>query len=237
MDKFFTFILALLLGVAPLAAYAENYGDMKMEREKMVRDIVSYGEFENSSVLDAMRDIPRENFVPAPLKSYSYSDGPLPIGSGQTISQPFIVAYMTHLLKLKPYYKVLEIGTGSGYQAAVLSKLVKEVYTIEIVPELGEQAKIPLKPYTNVKVKIGDGYIGWGEYSPFNAILVTAAPNKVPQPLIDQLAEGGTLVAPIGDEGSIQRIVRITKKDGSIYREYLMYVRFVPMTGQAQTTK
>jgi protein-L-isoaspartate(D-aspartate) O-methyltransferase len=209
-------------------------GDMRLERERMIRDIVSYGEFKDPTVLDVMRDIPREDFVPAGLKIYAYSDGPLPIGSGQTISQPFIVAYMTHLLNLKPNQRVLEIGTGSGYQAAVLSKLAKEVYTIEIVPELAEQATRKLAPYKNVKVKSGDGYLGWDEYAPYDAILITAAPKKVPSPLIEQLAEGGTLVTPLGEEGAIQQLIKITKKNGNIYREYLMYVRFVPMTGQAQ---
>jgi len=224
-------ILAMSLGCITIA------GDMKLERERMIRDIVSYGEFKDSTVLDVMRGIPREDFIPHGLKEYAYSDGPLPIGSGQTISQPFIVAYMTHLLKLEGNEKVLEIGTGSGYQAAVLSKLSKDVYSIEIVPELARSAAISLDNYKNVSVKSGDGYLGWPEHAPFDAILITAAPKKVPKPLLDQLADNGVLVSPIGEEGTIQQLVRITKKNGNIYREYLMYVRFVPMTGKAQSSK
>ena len=185
-------------------------------------------------VIRAMQEVPRHEFVPERLKSLAYSDGPLPIGDGQTISQPYIVAFMTKALKLMPHDKVLEIGTGSGYQAAVLAEIVDSVFTIEIIENLGKsgEARLMRLDYQNVFVRIGDGYQGWPEEAPFDAIIVTAAPDHIPQPLIDQLKIGGRLVIPVG--AGIQELVRITKTTDGTKRENLLPVRFVPMTGEAE---
>ena len=181
-----------------------------------------------------MTEVPRHEFVPASLKSYAYADGPLPIGHGQTISQPFIVAYMTQALELSKEDTVLEVGTGSGYQAAILGKLAKEVYTIEIVPPLAESARTVLAKlgFQNVHVKLGDGYLGWPEMAPFDAIIVTCAPDRVPEPLISQLKEGGRLVIPVGEAGGVQKLVLLRKKNGEISKTSMLDVRFVPMTGK-----
>lgn len=185
-------------------------------------------------VLDALRAVPRHLFVPSSMQPYAYMDSPLPIGYGQTIPQPYIVAFMSEALKLKPQDRVLEIGTGSGYQAAVLSLLVKSVYSIEIVEPLGKEASKRLQRlgYTNVKVRIGDGYRGWPEAAPFQAIIVTAAPGHIPQPLLDQLAPGGRLVIPVGK--GTQTLVRIKRTSKGFRQERLLPVRFVPMTGEAE---
>ena len=204
----------------------------------MVRDQIAARGVSDKNVLTVMKKVKRHLFVPPTIESHAYSDSPLRIGHRQTISQPYIVAFMTEVAKLKPTDKVLEVGTGSGYQAAVLAELVKEVYSIEIVAPLGEEAKKRLKDlkYSNVHVKIGDGYQGWKEHAPFDAVIVTAAPNHIPQPLIDQLKVGGRLVIPVGD--SYQELIRLTKtKDGKVSRERLLPVRFVPMTGKAQEKK
>ncbi|MBE7558074.1 protein-L-isoaspartate(D-aspartate) O-methyltransferase [bacterium] len=174
--------------------------------------------------------------VPENVRAYSYADSPLPIGYEQTISQPYIVALMTAALVLSGTERVLEIGTGSGYQAAVLAEIVPEVYTIEIVEALGKRADETLKRlgYRNVHVRVGDGYRGWPEHAPFDAIMLTAAPEKVPQPLVDQLALGGRLVAPVGSEGGLQWLRRYKKTPKGLTEETLEAVRFVPMTGEAQ---
>lgn len=189
----------------------------------------------NASVLAAMRRVPRHEFVPERIRAFAYDDRPLPIGLEQTISQPYIVAAMTEALELSPEDTVLEIGTGSGYQAAVLAEIVRTVYSIEILPALAEHAKSTLARLhcTNIVLKTGDGYAGWPEHAPFNAIVVTCAPDKIPQPLIDQLAEGGRMVIPVGGSFS-QELVRVRKKNGTLVREQLMGVVFVPMTGKAQ---
>ena len=181
-------------------------------------------------VLEVMRDTPRHLFIPEYLKEMAYEDGPLPIGEGQTISQPYIVALMTELLELKGDEKILEIGTGSGYQAAVLSALVSEVFSIEIVKNLVDRAELRLKNmgYKNVTIRWGDGYKGWPGEAPFDGIIVTAAPDKIPQLLIDQLKVGGRLVVPIGTHR--QELKVITKdKDGTIQSKNIIPVRFVPM--------
>lgn len=204
----------------------------RIKREQMVRDqIVAYG-IRDAAVLAAMRSVPRHLFVPHDLKPYAYVDGPLGIGFNQTISQPYIVAYMTEVLELKSTDKVLEIGTGSGYQAAVLAEIVDQVYTIEIVKELGRQAEQRLLDlnYTNIHVKIGDGYNGWPENGPYDAIIVTAAPEKVPPPLIDQLKEDGRMIIPVGPVNSIQELILIRKKDNRPVTRKLIPVRFVPFT-------
>ena len=184
------------------------------------------------AVLEALQSVPRDKFVPPDLADQAYSDNPLPIGFGQTISQPYIVGYMSELLGLQPGHKVLEIGTGSGYQAAVLSLLARDVYSIEIVSELGAQARERLERlgYSNVHVRIGDGYKGWPEEAPFDRILLTAAPHEVPQPLLDQLAPGGRLVAPVGPTYGAQEIIVAEKdRNGNVIRTTDLPVRFVPM--------
>ena len=183
-------------------------------------------------VLAAMRTVPRHEFVPEDVRFSAYDDRPLPIGHGQTISQPFIVAFMTEQLKPLPTDKVLEVGTGSGYQAAILSALVKEVFTIEIVEPLAKRAETDLRRlgYTNVFVKAGDGYKGWPEHAPFDAIIVTCAPDQVPQPLIEQLKEGGRMIIPVGPDGGVQELYLLEKRGGEVRRKSVLPVRFVPMT-------
>ena len=206
---------------------------MTMDRGAMVGLIESRG-VEDRAVLDAIRAVPRHRFVPPPLTEQAYTDRPLPIGEQQTISQPYIVALMTELLDPRPGDTVLEIGTGSGYQAAVLAELVAHVYTIEIIDVLAKRADSTLKNlgYKNITVKTGDGYQGWKEHAPFDGIIVTAAPDHVPQPLLDQLADGGHLVIPVGDEW--QELVVLTREGKEITRRSVTPVRFVPMTGEAE---
>jgi protein-L-isoaspartate(D-aspartate) O-methyltransferase len=211
---------------------AEN--QFKQARLEMVQRQIAARDVRDPRVLDAMRTVERDKFVPPSQVPYAYYDQPLPIGEGQTISQPYIVALMTELLEPKPTDVVLEVGTGSGYQAAVLAELVKEVYTIEIIPSLAESAKERLQRlgYKNVVVKAGDGYQGWKEHSPFDGIIVTAAPDHIPQPLVDQLKEGGRLVIPVGD--IYQELVVITKTKTGIQKRNVIPVRFVPMTGESE---
>jgi len=184
----------------------------------------------NKKVLEALRKVERHKFVPKEYRNRAYDDYPLPIGEGQTISQPYIVALMTEILNPDRTKKVLEIGTGSGYQAAVLGELFEKVYTIEIIDPLGKRAEKQLSEagYKNVMVKIGDGYLGWKEYSPFDAIIVTCSPTHIPEPLKDQLAEGGKMVIPVGENHS-QELVLLTKEKGEIKRKKIIPVLFVPM--------
>jgi protein-L-isoaspartate(D-aspartate) O-methyltransferase len=199
-------------------------------RQRMVRNQISARGIHDQKVLKAMLQVPRHKFVPSAYKRMAYDDRPLPIGHGQTISQPYIVALMTEALKLKPDAKVLEIGTGSGYQAAILSLLCKEVYSIEILSPLANNARKTLQKlgYDNVKIKTGDGYQGWPEHSPFDAIIVTCAPEAIPKKLKEQLAEGGRMIIPVG--GSLtQELVLIRKKNGKLHQESVARVRFVPM--------
>ena len=199
-------------------------------RQRMVRVDIEARGVHSAIVLEAMRSTSRHLFVPAPLRYLAYADRPLPIGHGQTISQPYVVAFMTELLDPQPHHRVLEIGTGCGYQAAVLSRLVKAVYSIEIVPELARDSAALLKQlgYDNVLVRAGDGYQGWPDEAPFDRILLTAAPPEVPKTLVDQLQVGGKLVAP---EGRVwQNLVLLEKRaDGSLQRKVSLPVRFVPM--------
>ena len=198
-------------------------------RERMVAEQIEARGIRDKKVLSAMRKVERHRFVPEKYRDGAYDDHALPIGEGQTISQPYIVALMTAVVKPQPDMKVLEIGTGSGYQAAVLAELCKSVYTIEIVETLGRQAqKILARLYKNVQVRIGDGYQGWPEQAPFDAILVTCSPTHVPQPLADQLREGGRMVIPVGEEGR-QELVVLTKSVGKLRQESVISVRFVPM--------
>jgi protein-L-isoaspartate(D-aspartate) O-methyltransferase len=230
--KFITGLLAMLMMGQSELVQAED-AEVK-SREEMVRNQLAAGGIRNPEVLQAMTEVPRHEFVPASLRPYAYADGPLPIGHGQTISQPFIVAYMTQALELGKEDTVLEVGTGSGYQAAILGKLAKEVYTIEIVPPLAESAKVILSKlgFENVHVRLGDGYLGWPEKAPFDAIIVTCAPDHVPEPLVSQLKEGGRLVIPVGTAGGIQQLVLLKKRNGQISKEKMLDVRFVPMTGK-----
>jgi protein-L-isoaspartate(D-aspartate) O-methyltransferase len=203
-------------------------------RERMVsRQIVRRG-VSDKLVLAAMRKVPRHEFVPENMKPRAYEDNPLPIGEEQTISQPYIVALMTELLKLKGAEKVLEIGTGSGYQAAILAEIVPEVYTIEIIESLATSADERLKRlgYKNITVKFGDGYKGWKEHAPFDGVIVTAAPDHIPQPLVDQLKIGGRMVIPVGD--FFQELKLLTKTEDVVKEKNIIPVRFVPMTGEAQ---
>ena len=237
-------ILFLFLSVMSIGSVCMKLSDEKQDkkqsqedpfadlREQMVRTQIEARNVRDSRVLAAMRRVPRHKFVPKSEERAAYSDSPLPIGWGQTISQPYIVAYMTEQLDVQPGDTVLEIGTGSGYQAAILGELAAQVYTIEIVEPLCKLARAKLAElgYKNVQVRCGDGYKGWPEQAPFDAIIVTAAPEKVPQALIDQLKVGGRMILPVGRY--YQELVLITKnKDGTITRKKLLPVRFVPMTG------
>jgi protein-L-isoaspartate(D-aspartate) O-methyltransferase len=200
------------------------------EREDMVKEQIIEREIEDKSVISAMRKVPRHLFVPEAFRSKAYEDSPQPIGEGQTISQPYIVALMTELLELEANDRVLEIGTGSGYQAAVLAEIAKEVYSIEIISSLHESAREILGDlgYLNIVLKQGDGYAGWEEHAPFDAIVVTAAPPHIPQPLISQLADGGIMVIPVGDFGDFQTLQKVKKVGDRLKIDKVSPVRFVP---------
>lgn len=202
------------------------------ERLNMVKTQIENRGIKNPLVLEAMRKVPRHLLVPENQKANAYEDRPLSIGDGQTISQPYIVAHMTDIIQPKKGMKVLEIGTGSGYQAAVLAEIVDQVFTIEIVEPLGIRAKADLKKmgYNNVHVRIGDGYQGWPSEAPFDAILVTAAAEQIPQPLIDQLKEGGRMVIPVGKQGAVQELQLVERIKGKVKITNLGAVRFVPFT-------
>ena len=204
------------------------------ERDDMVSQQLIVRGIQDTAVLQAMRQVPRHQFVPAGQVPEAYEDHPLPIGHGQTISQPYIVAFMTEALKLHPQNKVLEVGTGSGYQAAVLAKMVYKVFTIEIVEPLALQAagKLEELGYDNVTVRTGDGYQGWPEEAPFSDIILTAAPPHVPQPLLDQLAIGGRLILPVGTDS--QKLVLFQRTETGFRRTELLPVAFVPMTGEVE---
>lgn len=238
------FFLMLPLLFACLLPVACSQGDHRRAerdwdtmREEMVKNqIEGLGrDITDKRVRAAMRAVPRHEFVPEARRSEAYADTALPIGHGQTISQPYVVAFMTEKLQAKPGDRVLEIGTGSGYQAAILAKIVKEVYTIEIVEALGKQAAEDLKRlgFTNVKTRIGDGYAGWPEAAPFDAIIVTCAPDQIPKPLVDQLKEGGRMIIPVGPERGRQNLYLMQKTDGKVTPVAVLPVRFVPMTGEA----
>ena len=223
--------------VTPRAAGASPApGDpFSVRREAMVREQIAARGVKDPAVLATLRRVPRHEFVPERLRALAYEDHPLPIGEGQTISQPFIVAYMTELLRVKPGHRVLEIGTGSGYQAAVLAELGAEVYTIEIIDALATTARATFDRlgYQKINMRAGDGFLGWPEAAPFDGIIVTAAPSRVPQPLIDQLKPGGLLVVPEGRRDQ-ELVVYAKTAGGKLRREAVLPVRFVPMTGRAQ---
>jgi len=208
------------------------------QRERMVREQIEARGIRNADVLRVMRSTPRHLFVPEDLREYAYSDRPLPIGLGQTISQPYVVALMTELLAAGKTDRVLEIGTGSGYQAAILAGTAKHVYTIEIVPELANSARERLAAMgsKNITVRLGDGYKGWPEEAPFDRIILTAAPPEIPQTLIEQLTRGGRLVAPVGDSPATQELVLVEKTaGGEIRRRAVTPVMFVPMVGKVSS--
>lgn len=225
MMKLFVLILVFM-------QFASQHDDYLQARKRMVKEQIVARGVKNQAVLKAMETIPRHLFVPADQAQYAYNDTPLSIGYGQTISQPYIVAFMTESMELKKTDKVLEIGTGSGYQAAILSKIVSQVYTIEILEPLGLSARKKLEElgYNNVTTKIGDGYFGWKEYAPFNAIIVTANVEAIPPELINQLAEGGKMIIPVGPSHGSQNLVLLEKKDGKTKQIKLIPVRFVPFT-------
>jgi len=221
---------------APSLASGGSDTFAEARQQMVISQLLSSGRgITNARVLAAMGRVPRHEFVPERLRAQAYDDHPLPIGYGHTISQPFIVAFMTEQLEPKPADRVLEIGTGSGYQAAVLAGLVTKVYTIEIVEELAARAAADLKRlgYTNVQVRAGDGYQGWPEAAPFDAIIVTCAPERVPQPLVDQLKDGGRIIIPVGSRWS-QELVRLRKHGGKLEQRTVLPVSFVPMTGEVE---
>jgi protein-L-isoaspartate(D-aspartate) O-methyltransferase len=223
----FTLTIAVLC-----RAQAPTVDPAQPARLRMVETQLRARGITNPAVLGALSRVPRHMFVPADVKPFAYDDRPLPIGRGQTISQPYIVAYMTEALQLQPRHKVLEIGTGSGYQAAVLAELVKQVYTVEIIPDLAAEARRTLATvgYRNVDVRSGNGYFGWSERAPFDRIIVTAAPAQIPQALIDQLAIGGMMVLPVGT--AFQEIVIVSKTAAGVTQQKTIPVRFVPMVAK-----
>lgn len=215
----------------PLSSSTENPGYVNARNNMVERQIIARG-ISDPLVLEAMRTVPRHKFVPDEYLAQAYADHPLPIGYGQTISQPYIVALMTEVLQLKPGEKVLEIGTGSGYQAAVLAQMGMDVYTVEIIPQLAEEARIRFSElgYHNIHTVTADGYFGWLEYAPYDAIIVTAAPDHLPPPLAEQLVTGGRMVIPIGPIGAVQTLWLFTKNESGLMAENLGPVRFVPLT-------
>ena len=204
----------------------------------MVQEQLKPRSINDERVLAAIAKVPRQEFVPENMRAKSYSDSALPIGHDQTISQPFIVAFMTEQLRPQPTDRVLEIGTGTGYQTAILAELVKDVYTIEIIEPLAKEASARLArlDHNNAHVKVGDGFEGWPEVAPFDAIIVTCAPDKVPQPLTQQLKEGGRMIIPVGS-GIDQQLFLLEKKNGELAQRAILPVRFVPMAGEAATRK
>ena len=225
----------ILIGSAGQAGKVSNGPVTTKDRHQMVRTTIQDRGISDPRVLAAMQTVPRHRFVPDRLLSVAYADRPLPIGEGQTISQPYVVALMTESLNLSGNHRVLEIGTGSGYQAAVLAKIVQEVYSIEIKEKLHRESSRLLKDlgFANVKTRHGDGYFGWREAAPFDAIMITAAINHIPPPLLKQLTEGGRLILPLGNPFSYQNLTLVTKTGGNFTTKQITGVLFVPMTGHA----
>jgi len=224
-------VLLIVLSLCSVRAVPADDGYAEQRARMVARQLETRG-IRDAATLAAMGSVPRHKFVPVARRAQAYSDGPLPIGYGQTISQPYIVAYMTELLRLEPGMRVLEIGTGSGYQAAVLGELLEEVYTLEIVHELALWGEENLRRagYEHVRVKQGDGYYGWEEFAPFDAIVVTAAADHIPPPLIEQLRDGGRMVIPVGSPFRTQMLMLVTREGDDIRTESLLPVRFVPFT-------
>ena len=229
-----TLLTLMALMVTTRCTGQEDYVE---KRRAMARDQLEARDIDDPAVLEAMRNVPRHEFVPTMLRMRAYADHPLPIGNQQTISQPYIVALMTQLAEVSADDVVLEVGTGSGYQAAVLAEIVNQVYTIEIISELAASARERLTSlgYDNVRVRAGDGYLGWEEKAPFDAILVTAAATEVPQPLVEQLKPGGIMIIPVGPRSKVQSLRRIQKaEDGSTTNEEVIPVVFVPLTREVR---
>lgn len=234
------FYTALVLVTLPLSAWPDAYDEARSEMvrliEQDVRETSTYlgRDGLDPRIMQVLTQLPRHQFVPARLRDQAYENRPLPIGHGQTISQPYIVAIMSDLLEPRPDQRALEIGSGSGYQAAVLSRLVSQVYTMEIVEPLGLQAKARLRElgYGNIEVKIADGYFGWAEHAPFDIIIVTAAASHIPPPLVRQLKPGGRMIIPVGSRFMTQQLLLVTKdRQGSLQVQQVLPVRFVPLTG------
>lgn len=233
MRKILCFLVILTLNCFIFSRFVapSQPADFASLQKQMVKlQIVDRG-IKDLRVIKAMEKVPRYSFVPEDHRTCAYEDAPVCIGEGQTISQPYIVAFMTEALDLKPGDKILEIGTGSGYQAAILAEIVKEVYTIEIIEKLGKRAQATLTRlgYKNVHVRIGDGYKGWPEHAPFDAVIVTCAPENIPPALVSQLKEGGRMIIPVGAEGSVQNLIKVIKKNGSPEVQEERHVKFVPM--------
>ena len=228
MRKELSCLIILVFLVLSFSAIGQNFDRLRTD---MVETQIRNRGIRDAATLRAMRQVPRHLYIPENQQRWAYDDRPLPIGYGQTISQPYIVGYMTEIIKPKKEFRVLEIGTGSGYQAAVLAEIVDHVYTIEIVEPLGLRAKEVLdQNYSNVSVKIADGYYGWEEYAPFDAIVVTAAAEYIPPPLIEQLKDGGRMIIPVGSPFRVQQLMLVEKKGERISSRSLMPVRFVPFT-------
>ena len=228
MRKELSCLIILVFLVLSFSAIGQNFDRLRTD---MVETQIRNRGIRDAATLGAMRQVPRHLYIPENQQRWAYDDRPLPIGYGQTISQPYIVGYMTEIIKPKKEFRVLEIGTGSGYQAAVLAEIVDHVYTIEIVEPLGLRAKEVLdQNYSNVSVKIADGYYGWEEHAPFDAIVVTAAAEYIPPPLIEQLKDGGRMIIPVGSPFRVQQLMLVEKKGDRISSRSLMPVRFVPFT-------
>jgi protein-L-isoaspartate(D-aspartate) O-methyltransferase len=232
------YLLFVAIAIMGCGQQAPSAADFAEQRQRMVERQLKFRGIKDERVLAAMAKVPREEFIPVDARADAYEDGPLPIGYGQTISQPYIVAFMTEQLRPKPSDRVLEIGSGSGYQAAILAELVSKVYSIEIVEPLAKTAEATLQRlgYKNVHVKVGDGYKGWPEEAPFDAVIVTCAPDHVPQPLTEQLKEGGRMIIPVGGFGD-QELYLLEKQNGQLQRRAVLPVRFVPMAGEASKRK
>jgi protein-L-isoaspartate(D-aspartate) O-methyltransferase len=232
------FVLLCLALAACTDAKPPQTGDLAAQREAMVGQQIAGRGISDPATLEAMRAVPRHEFLPLRLRSEAYMDYPLPIGHGQTISQPFIVAFMTEAIRPQPGEKILEIGAGSGYQAAILAHMGADVYTIEIVEPLAKMARLTLERlgYKNARVKYGDGFHGWPGHAPFDAIIVTCAPDKIPPALVEQLRDGGRMIIPVGG-GMNQELVLLRKEGDKIEKQSVLPVRFVPMTGEAQNAR
>ncbi len=224
------FRFCLILALFPVLSCAQTGDSFQALRNHMVKNQIEARGITDKKVIEAFRNVERHRFVLPEFIRYAYSDSPLPIDEGQTISQPYIVAYMTEILNLKRTDKVLEIGTGSGYQAAILAELCDSVFTIEIFEKLAQKAGRVFEElgYDNIHTKTGDGYMGWQEFAPFDAVIVTCSPTKVPEPLKEQLAEGGRMIIPVG-ESPVQNLVLLKKRKGKLRQENVLPVRFVPM--------
>ncbi|HET9943144.1 MAG TPA: protein-L-isoaspartate(D-aspartate) O-methyltransferase [Terriglobia bacterium] len=241
MRKYFEIATLLTLGLAtsgaqcqpgPVAAEQSQQSDLDQARNRMVDEQIKARGIKDARVLDAMRSVPRHEFVPEAYRTQAYADSPLPTSSGQTISQPYIVALMTELADPRPEHRVLEVGTGSGYQAAILSRLVRDVYTVELLPELAKTAAQRLERlgFRNVRVREGDGYLGWAEHAPFDAILVTAGAREVPKPLVEQLKPGGKMIIPVDSSAGDQTLQVLEKAaNGTVRVRDVIPVRFVPL--------